>query len=418
MEALTQARLFGAGLVPIDTPPLVSRYNECLQELGIAKTELQKFSIDGLGWSPEIAEERKDRYYLSAGISNQMGIILSPNQRNKPIYFPFHSYDKTLMEFYFHRFQAEIADITASRGISLDIDQELTNYESPADLRLVDSIVVRSSTGRLGPVAKAQGSLVEEILNSDNAWSNEGKRKELLLSAKLYGDLRYRKIEMSDFRFDDLKSYFTRAFGGVFVIQTLDARCKLLLFDDSTQLPPEAWKRDMFAVQAKETLELLMLEKLVELNLHWYQSFPQVLVYLKDCLALDEICKSEPNINYSDLTPTQRKMKLAAIGKGISEVYRELERLIKQLQSTAIPEVEHLSPELRLLLLRPNRNISLGVQQTIRQVLHRMRSVDLIQLYADDKDLFYARYSHWPPSKRAWILERVCSDPLSETQSS
>ena len=320
------------------------------------------------------------------------------------------------MEIYFQRYQSEIADITASRGISLDIDQELTTYESPADLRLVNAIIVRSSTGRLGSVARAQKSLVDEFLGSSDAWSKEEKRKQLVGSAEEFGDLRYRKIEIGDFRFDDLKTFYTRAFGGVFVLQTLDQKSKLLLFDDVSQLPSEAWKRDMFPAVSKETVDLLIRERLFELNLQWYQSFPQVLSYLKECLTLEAICSHDPQVNYLDLTPTQKKMRLVSLGKSLGEVYHELERLIKQLQSTAIPEVEHLSAELRLLLLRPNRALALNVQQVLRQILHRLRPIDLVQLYADDKDLFYAVFQTWPESKRCWALEKLCADPLQEQQ--
>ena len=118
MDQLMEAKLFGEGLLSVDAASVETNYNECLTELGIEPSTLQSFKVDGMGWSPEIAREKADVLYLSAGIPNQLGIIVSPNQRNKPIYFPFHSYDRLLMDHYFSRFKTEVADITASRGIA------------------------------------------------------------------------------------------------------------------------------------------------------------------------------------------------------------------------------------------------------------------------------------------------------------
>ena len=65
--------------------------------------------IDGLGWSPEIARDKGDIRYLCAGIANPMGVIVSPSQRGKPIYSPFNSYDRRMLDAYFDRYHQTIA---------------------------------------------------------------------------------------------------------------------------------------------------------------------------------------------------------------------------------------------------------------------------------------------------------------------
>ncbi len=415
MERLIKAGLFGAGLVPVDTEELVSRYNECLTALGITTTSLTRFAVDGIGWSPEVAAEKRDMYYLSAGISNPMGIVLTPNQKNKPIYFAFHSYDRALMEDYFTRYRNEIADVTTSRGISLDIDHELTSYDTPADLRLVTRAVVRSSIGTLGEAAKEQRDFIKDILDSDTAWADSALRAALITSARTHGDLRCRKLEIDDFRFSDLNTFYTRAFGGVFVVQTLDHRSRLLLLEDKQHLGKNAWKEDMFDVHNPSTLEFLAKERLLEIKLEWYQAYPRALAYLKDCLAAEIICEHEPDVLYAELTPMQRKRKLAKFENESGGVYHELERLIKQLQSTVLPQVNHLSDELRLLLVRPNRDLSLADQLVLREYLHRLRQIDIIQLYADDKNYFYELYKRWSEAKKAWAVDKLCHDYALDT---
>ena len=58
MNLLRESGLFGAGLVLVHTPKLVSRYNACLQAIGVAPTQLASFSIDGIGWSRRFRKRR------------------------------------------------------------------------------------------------------------------------------------------------------------------------------------------------------------------------------------------------------------------------------------------------------------------------------------------------------------------------
>ena len=63
MKKLKAANLYRGELIPI-SGKLVTRYNQCLTKLGFTKTKLKTFSIDGIGWSPEIAEEKGEIHYL------------------------------------------------------------------------------------------------------------------------------------------------------------------------------------------------------------------------------------------------------------------------------------------------------------------------------------------------------------------
>ena len=96
MDKLKQAGLFGDGLVAINGS-LVKRYNGCLALLGVSASKLETFSIDANGWSPEIAEEKKDNFYLNIGEANANAIIVSPKQKDKPVFMPYHSFDRNLM---------------------------------------------------------------------------------------------------------------------------------------------------------------------------------------------------------------------------------------------------------------------------------------------------------------------------------
>lgn len=413
MERLIKAKLFGAGLVDIDTEVLVLRYNECLEELGIHPTTLQSFRIDGMGWSPEIAQEKNNLFYLSAGIPNQMGIIVTPKQRNRPIYFPFHSYDKTLFEEYFKRFYREIIDITSWRGVALDIDQELTSLGSPLDLRLVDSIVVKSTTGKLEEIASAQKACVANLLEDEKAWLSQKLRAELVRLAKPYGDLRNRYTAIPEMNFGKIQSFYTRAFAGVFVICTQENN-KILLLEDKAIAESLSQEAQVFHIHDPKALRALSEIGLIEIRPAWYQSYPQVLSYLKESLTAEILCYSDPQINYAELNSMQKKQLLTALPTSKRDVLHELERFIKQLQSNTSAKLKRLSSELQLLLMRPNRELPLNEQQVLRQYLHRLIQIDIIQMYADDKNFFFEQYKKWPESKRAWAVEKITDDYLLE----
>ncbi len=186
MNKLAEKGLFGDGLIKIFKPSMIERYNRCLEDIGLKPTELQEFRIDGWGWSPEIAQEQGDDFYLSHnGPANPYAIILTPDQEDKPIYFPFHSFDRDLMRIVFRTAYSQIADLTTETVIWIDVDQEITTYKAPQDLLMIDSINLRFNTPeRLMKVAKDQRALVRQFYEIDRAWGDNKLHDRILKSAK------------------------------------------------------------------------------------------------------------------------------------------------------------------------------------------------------------------------------------------
>jgi hypothetical protein len=58
MNKLKEANLYRSELILI-SGKLVERSNKCLVKLGFTATKLTSFFIDGIVWSPEIAEEKR-----------------------------------------------------------------------------------------------------------------------------------------------------------------------------------------------------------------------------------------------------------------------------------------------------------------------------------------------------------------------
>jgi len=130
MEKLREAGLIGGALVPL-TGSLVKRYNECLSLLGVKPSKLKQFSVDGMGWSPEVAQEKKNNWYLNTGEANVNALILTPNQKDKPVHMPSHSFDRDVMTAVFSAYPSEIRDNTKDSALIVHLDQNIDTSSSP-----------------------------------------------------------------------------------------------------------------------------------------------------------------------------------------------------------------------------------------------------------------------------------------------
>src|SRR3989338_1220052 len=185
MQKLIEAGLYGHELVAIDDPKIVGRYNTCLESAGIKPTALLSLHIDGAGWSPEVASEKGDTLYLMNGTHNQVAIVVTPNQRARPVYSPINSFDRALMDDFFSKFSDEIADLTTETGICLDLEKDFSRLESPSDLFLIDAITVRPFTAQKTIVAaQTQQTLVKKFMEEDTSWRDEELLNQLIDSAK------------------------------------------------------------------------------------------------------------------------------------------------------------------------------------------------------------------------------------------
>ncbi|MBI2056203.1 MAG: hypothetical protein HYT37_02390 [Candidatus Sungbacteria bacterium] len=400
MKKLIEAGLFGAGLTPIDTPELARRYNICLKFLGIEPTALTTFSVDGIGWSPEIALERKNNYYLCAGIANPMGVIMTPNQRNKPVYFPFSSYERPMLRAYFDRHHNAIADITATAFVGLDIDQELTRYESPYDLTLVRYVILRSIAGGLFDAAKEQKALVGRFMSDTLDWFNTPVIPALIKSAEKWGDLRHRSTDIPDFRFD-IHSYYTLAFGGVFVLRSERTGGTILIVEDEKM---ETLKKDIerMALSDKELPSRLRREGFAEINLGWYRQHQEVLTEKKENLLAWMLCKNDPVADFVNMKMAQKRQHAMKLADDLPPVYHQIERFSRELAAGRNPKIDSLPSELQVLLLRPHAKLPESEQEVVWMLLSHIQQIDVFRLYAADKNSFFTQCQNWPENFLDW----------------
>lgn len=421
MERLINAELFGAGLLSVDTSLLVERYNECLADMGIESTALKTFHVDGIGWSPEIAQEKDNSRYLSHNDAGQLAIIIGPDQERRPLYFPARSFDRALVAQYFQHHRQAVADLTTSTALWLDMDVNLTSYESVHDLLLLDHVVIRTSAGELMEAVREQQVLVETFSQHESAWFDEPLREQILESAQAHGDLRSRKM-VPDLHFELPSAFHTRAFGGVFVFRGAAGEDILVVEDEGALASPKSASKSKSKSKSisssKSALALddpLLTERLIaagllEIDLDWYSAHPETLGELKESLVADVLCAEDADMDFAKLSSARRKKRVLALKDRAPTVLFELERFSKQLRgSDTASLLDEISHDLKGLLVHPADGVAESTRQVLWRLLCRLQTHDPLRLYVADKNLFFERYAQWPRSKQDWAVERISS---------
>lgn len=405
MERLIKAGLFGAGLIPITTPEMVSRYNSCLEQLGIEGTKLDRFQIDCVGWSPEIAMEKENKLYLSHGLPNQMAVILTPDQSRRPIYVPYNSFERRLVDHFFELFREEIADITTTNAVVLTIDQGLTDYQRIQDLLLIDHVIVRASTsGDLMDAARNQASLVNRFMHEKEAWFDPNLRADVIKSAKQYGDLRQRKLDIKEMVFDDLRSFYSEAFGGLFVIRTQTDMGDLLVVQDKELIAPQPRRgpKNIFWINDPRLVSRLFNEGLLHINFDWFREHIHELDYKLECLAIEALCCNNVEFDSGKVRASTLKKMLMEIRNKVPETYFVIERLKHMIQRGVYPEIEDLSLDTQYILMHPSGHLPAWYREVVWQLICRLTQYDPLRLYVADKNRFFTYYQSWSESKKAW----------------
>ena len=410
MKQLKKAGLFGRGLVHIDSPLLIDRYNRCLHDIGSEQTKLKEFSIDGMGWSPDIADEMGETHYLSHGNSIHHAIILTPKQYRLPVYTPFHSFDRALMTTIFKTSERQIADLTSMSAIWVEIDSESVVYQSPLDLLMIDSIVAQAYTpDRLIAGARQQRELVRQFNSSPEACLDIRLLEQLVQSKRKYGDLRERSIVIPDIPFGDVRTFYTRAFDGVYVFRDLSHRSHIIALEDK-KLAQEYKESDddVFFAGDKGIIEALAQEGLLEVNPDFYLANPGLLDRMLECITAHVFFEQNPDGQLGSTGSRDLRMQIVDLKNHLPPVFGEIQRFKRDLErGDTPPEINNYSDELFRTLCHPSQSLDSYIRPVVWKLLSTRQPMFILRFYSYDLNRFICEYKKWPARKRKWAVERL-----------
>ena len=408
MKRLIESHLFGGGLVPVNTEILVTRYNACLEAIGQTPTKLSSFSIDAVGWSPEVANEKGDVEYLSLGFANRFAIILTPDQNGLPVYRPSHSFDRIAIESVFRVAYNQIADLTSQTGLWLDFSHEISRFNSPLDLLSVEWMNIRlMDTSGIMDAAKMQRSMVTEFLENDVLCLDRAFQEKILKSARDFGDLRFRSILLPEIKFVDLRWFYTRAYEGVYVFRDTPERGQFLIMEDEKLAPTAAAKNGVpiYSISDGGLIDVLEKEDIVDVPLGWYKQRAG-LEYLSEILSYllaQAFYETGENRDFKTLNSAQRKKWISLNESRMNPSFYEVEKLHLDLKrGIPVKELE-MSSKLRTLLLQPSKSSqeSEVKKRVVWQLIARLAPVDVERLFVRNKAWFYDLYKTWSFSQAA-----------------
>jgi hypothetical protein len=407
MQKLKQANLYRSELIPV-SGKLVERYNKCLKTLGFKETKLKSFSVDGVGWSPEVAEEKKDIQYLNHGDANPHGIIISPLQKGKPVYLPFHSFDREMMQHIFRTHGQKINDITRDSAICIDFDQDIDVFYEPLDVLKYDNVSITFRLiDNLEDKQKQQIKLVDKFRTANN-FIDESIHQELLESAKTYGDLRDRDLSLHALHFST-GSFYTRAFNGVYLLR--DFIKPIVVFEN----------KDVYKEAIKDTVHDVLIYHIAQ---------PELIDKLKDHLIIEcdlEAMVKTPNYDrikkfelYQLIKEAEHPIKDILDNKVLFKSYlnkidiksrkqvMSVELYLEKLERSNAYKIEDIVDQFVYFSLHmPHSSLSAEHRDLIHKLLINIAPKDVLFLYWYDKEQFYKSYDTWDDSFKDWVIERI-----------
>ncbi|AXG68024.1 hypothetical protein KORDIASMS9_00208 [Kordia sp. SMS9] len=408
MEKLKRSELFGAALVPV-TGALVERYNKCLSFIGTAPTQLTNFHIDAMGWSPEIAEEKDDFLYLNSGEANPNAIILSPKQNEKPAYSPFHSFDRDIMNLVFKEHKHTIKDITRDAAICVNLDQYIDAFYEPEDLLKYNQITVDFTVVEdLYSIQQQQLELVEEFRREDN-FLDEKLHLKMLASARKHGDLRSRTLKLDSIDYKT-SSFYTKAFGGVFVFRRKGSGKNILIFEAkaAAEKMKASSATQAFHIEDGRFYSALAAEKMIVLDPeHSVQSgyFERV----QQRIFLSHIKNATHSMSDIIQNSNVYKRYLNNLNADARKQLMILDRLQQNAKNANALDVEGgLTPEVLACIQIPTPELSMDVQELVWKLIVKTASYkDPLFLYWYDKETFYETYNSWNASYQDWVIKLI-----------
>ncbi|WP_298496459.1 DUF6638 family protein [uncultured Algibacter sp.] len=410
MDKLKQANLYRSELIPV-SGKLVERYNKCLVKLGFTETKLKTFHIDGIGWSPEVAEEKEDLQYLNNGEANPHGIIISPLQKGKPVYLPFHTFDRDMMKFVFKMYDEKIKDITRDCAICLDFDQGIDAFYEPLDVLKYNNITINFHLiDNLWHIQKAQLKLVETF-NQANNFIDENIHKQLLESAKTYGDLRTRNLDLNQLEYTT-DSFYTRSFGGVYILR--DFIKPIVVFEDSTWYK-EAIKDTnydvlIYHISQPELMEKLRDHVIIEYDLEEVIKTKRY-ERIKKFEMAQHLKKVQHPIKDILMDPILFKSYLNKLDIKARKKVMSVERYLEKLETSNQYKIADIV-DLKLFeaLHKPHSSLDAKHQDLIWKLLVNISEKDILYWYWYDKEAFYKSFKNWDDSFKEWAIETISNN--------
>jgi hypothetical protein len=389
-------------LRPIEDPLLVGRYRAALERICGQTTKLASFSIDAAGYSPQIAEELGDPFYLGQGPDHPYFVFLGVAQLSGCLLQPNAGFGAQAFRRFAEHHRGELADLTLREAVLGELAHGKTALTKPQDLGVVRELTVEVDTvsGRIG-TARSLAAMREKLLASDALWHDEPFLESVRGKARaVHGYLPARGGIAEGMNVEACAAFVPR-FGGAYVLprcetNTADRTWVLTGAGDGCRTELEGGREVVVAPLTVEvTLKLLKDEDWVDMSPTGAQLDRPLLETLETWLALDHLRRVGELAHLTDLDPSRLRRAMRLRPDAPPEFLEVEEVRLKAAKPTDWVDLNRYAPitQLRLLALRTEREDRRAI---VRHLQAYLDPANLPRAYRDAPDLFWARRDEVP----------------------
>jgi hypothetical protein len=398
------------GLLRVDDPLLRERTNAALAALELPPTELSLFHLDAAGWSPEIAAERQDPFYLGGARElGSAGMLVSVAQLDVPLVHPAFGYAADAYRRVVSGARREIAALLLREPLVAELRHATRRLRAPRELADLEHFDLGFRTpGGLVQARHRLDDMKREFLESDRLWLDDAFLAELASVAARVRDLAPLPASLVGSR-HPLALFYLPLFGGSYVVEEPGASrsagattvlCADCAAPESPEQPSARGRRvELRPLRAEDVVALLLHHGVARLDVRALRRAPEKLERVCYWAAVAHLAEREA----ADATLPSES---AALGRWLGELREPPEELAELLdlrrrlaaRDSRLSE-DALSPLSRLRLLTPTTSRA-EVRRLMRHLQAFVDTADLEGAWRDAPDLFFARWPRLSEARR------------------
>lgn len=415
MQQLLESELVYGRLLMIEEPHLIERYNKALAGFGLPTVSLERFRIDMVGFSPDVAAALSDMDYLDPMKVNRRFIILTPEQERLPLAHSSFSNTSALMHRFFEANARALHAITIKDAVYGEIEDSVAVVDSLDDLLSINEVRFRvlSAEDVLGKASELRG-LVDRLVAEEALWRDDQVLNRMVELARVTGDIRQNALVPDQLVFRH-EAFWANHFGGVYVF--LDEKSTTVICD------PEApgfrrsrpWQVS-YIPSNDPKLIFDFLAKTGRLQLpraSWVKQ--SGLIEHRRAMAVEDLAAHiTPEADFSRFDPVVIQTFLQRNAAAVTEegTYPFLTEKLRELNDTGEVRLDLVPAARRFLLVRAepgHRDAWLTNRLIAAQVPQ-----DYLSRFIFDREGFYLRYEKYSDNFRTHVVSRLTNSYLRD----
>ncbi len=415
MELLRENNLIFGSLYLVNEPHLIERYNRALEAFGLVRSKLDEFEIDMTGFSPQVAEELDDTFYLDPAGINRRFIILTPDQSELPIVHTLFSNTEDLMVKFFERNARALYALTIKDVVFGEIEDSVFSVDNIEDLLAIEQVEFKVSTpSNLLARASELKIMIERLRKEPNAWRDDALLKRMVSTVSVTGDIRTNSLLPDEVIFRH-NTFWTAHFGGMYVF--IDEDTTTVIGDPNAPgfRRSRPWQVSYLDINdRRRVFDFLVSTRRIELPRGSWIERTGLLDKRAQMVALWLAKELEPELNFNR---TDWRWIKSWVGQNSKLVDNEgsiplISWVVAQLSNWSGLDMDEIHPDHRFVLCRamPGHEDQFLINRLISEYL----PFDYMMRYIYNKFAFYEEYKSWPKSYQEYVVSEIAQKYLPD----